>query len=117
MRETASASPASGMPLPSIDTAPLPRSAVGELGVMSGQPTFREPLHVGRPNVVDRPSLFARIDSMLDRRWLSNHGPFSHELEERIAELAEANEAVVVANATVGLEVLAVSLGLEGEVV
>jgi hypothetical protein len=29
-------------------------------------------LHVGRPNIGDRNALLARINDMLDRRWLSN---------------------------------------------
>jgi hypothetical protein len=39
------------------------------------QVNMNKPLYVGTPNVGDREALLARINDMLDRRWLSNNGP------------------------------------------
>ena len=32
--------------------------------------------HVGRPNIGDRERLLERINDILDRRWLTNGGPY-----------------------------------------
>lgn len=75
------------------------------------------PLYVGRPNIGDRAALLARINGMLDRRWLSNDGPLVKEFEQQIASLLEVKHAVVLCNATVGLEIASKALELSGEVI
>lgn len=75
------------------------------------------PLHVGRPNIGDRAALLARINGMLDRRWLSNDGPLTREFEQQIASLLGVKHAVALCNATVGLEIASKALGLTGEVI
>ncbi|GAA3854228.1 DegT/DnrJ/EryC1/StrS family aminotransferase [Streptomyces sedi] len=75
-------------------------------------PAFREPLHVGRPNIGDRDRLRERIDAALDRRWLSS-GPLVRELEERVAALAGTRHAVATCNATIGLQLAARAVGIE----
>ena len=57
------------------------KERIDDLAVLGGQPAFAEPLHVGRPNIGDRERLLERIDEMLDRRWLTNDGPFVREFE------------------------------------
>lgn len=81
------------------------------------EPAFAEPLHVGRPNIGDRARLHARLDRMLDDRWLTNGGPFVQEFEARVAEIAGVRHAVAVCNATAGLQAVAAALGLTGEVI
>jgi dTDP-4-amino-4,6-dideoxygalactose transaminase len=78
---------------------------------------FKEPLHVGRPNLGDRERFLERVNDILDRRWLSNFGPYHREFEERIAELCEVEHCVPVCNATVGLQLLVRATGMEGEVI
>ena len=46
------------------------------LAIFGGAPSFSSPLHVGRPNIGNREKLMERINDMLDRRWLTNDGPF-----------------------------------------
>ena len=75
------------------------------------------PLYVGRPNIGDRAALLARINGMLDRRWLSNDGPLVQEFEQRICGLLGVKHAVALCNATVGLEIASKALGLTGEVI
>jgi dTDP-4-amino-4,6-dideoxygalactose transaminase len=94
-----------------------PKARLADLAVLGGPPAFTEALHVGRPNVGDRARLHARIDELLDRRWLTNDGPLALELEERIAVIAGVRHCVATANATVALEVAIRALGLTGEVI
>lgn len=88
-----------------------------ELAIFGAPPRFSEPLHVGRPNIGDRGRFLARVDKMLDRRWLTNNGPYVAELEARIADDLEVEHCVAVSNATVGLQVAAKALGLTGQVI
>ena len=87
------------------------------LAVFGGEPAFSEALHVGRPNIGDREHLHRRIDEMLDRRWLTNDGPFLQEMETRITEMLGVRHCVATCNATIGLQLVAQALGLEGEVI
>ncbi len=43
-------------------------------------------LHVGRPNLGSRESFLAKVNDILDRRWLSNNGPVVQEFEREVAE-------------------------------
>jgi len=87
------------------------------LAVLGGAPTFAEQLHVGRPNIGDRERFLARMNDILDRRWLSNRGEYVIELERRICELVGVRNCVLVCNGTIGLELLVRALGLRGEVI
>ncbi len=51
-------------------------------------------LYVGTPNIGKRDALLARINDMLDRRWLSNNGPLVQEFEKRICELLGVKHAI-----------------------
>jgi dTDP-4-amino-4,6-dideoxygalactose transaminase len=88
-----------------------------DLAILGGTPAFKQPLHVGRPNIGNRERLFERIEDMLSRRWLSNSGPFVQELERRIAEFLGVNHCIAVCNGTIGLEISIRALGLSGEVI
>ena len=88
-----------------------------ELAVLGGDPAFDRKLHVGRPNIGDRERLLERITDMLDRRWLSNNGPFVQELEQKIAEMMGVKHCIAMCNATVALEIAIRALGLTGEVI
>jgi len=54
---------------------------------------------------------------MLDRRWLSNDGPFVKEFEIRIAAFLGVKNCVALCNATVALEIASRALDLHGEVI
>src|SRR5207249_6079452 len=85
--------------------------------IFGGTPAFVDKLHVGRPNIGDRGRLMARIEDLLDRRWLSNNGPYVQEFEERLADFIGVKHCVAMCNATVALEIVIRALGLEGEVI
>ena len=88
-----------------------------DLAVLGGPPAFAEPLYVGRPNIGDRGRLLARINDLLDRRWLTNGGRYVRELEARIAEQAGVRHCVAMTNGTVALEIAIRASGLSGEVI
>ena len=92
----------------------MAKSTVPELAVLGGTPAFAQPLHVGRPNLGDRERLFARFNEMLDRRWLSNNGPFVQEFERKISESLGVKHAICVCNATIGLEIAIRAADLSG---
>lgn len=93
------------------------KNSINELAMFGGGPLFTETLHVGRPNIGDRKQLMARISDMLDRRWLTNNGPFVLELERRLSDFLGVKHCVAICNATVALEIAARALGLKGEVI
>ena len=54
---------------------------------------------------------------MLDRRYLTNSGPFEREFEQRICEMLGVRHCVAMSNATVALEIAIRALDLSGEVI
>jgi dTDP-4-amino-4,6-dideoxygalactose transaminase len=88
-----------------------------DLAIFGGQPAFREPLHVGRPNIGHRDTFLARINNILDRRWLTNYGPMVQEFEHRVASYVGVKHCIAMCNGTVGLEIAARALGMKGEVI
>lgn len=72
---------------------------------------------MGRPNIGDRENLLQRMNDMLERRWLSNHGPYVQELEAAISQKLGVKHCIAVCNATVGLDIVARAAGLSGEVI
>ena len=90
---------------------------VTELAICGAPPEFKQELHVGRPNIGNRACLLQRINDLLDRKWLTNDGPYLQEFEQRICELTGVKNCVAVCNATIGLEILARTIGLSGEVI
>jgi dTDP-4-amino-4,6-dideoxygalactose transaminase len=93
------------------------KTGIEELAILGGRPAFSDRLHVGRPNVGDRAVLLARINDMLDRRWLSNNGVFVQELEQRVATFLGVKHCIAMCNATVALEIVIRALGMKGEVI
>ncbi len=89
-----------------------------ENSTISGRtPLFKEPLHVGRPNFGDRTRLLERVNDMLDRKWLSNNGPYVQEFEQRVAEMIGVKHCIALCNGTIALEIAIRALELKGEVI
>ena len=93
------------------------KAHIQDLAAFGGAPAFQEKLHVGRPNIGNRERLLERINDLLDRRWLTNNGPFVQEFEQRIAGLLGVKHCIAMCNGTVALEIAIRALGLEGEVI
>lgn len=88
-----------------------------DLAIHGGRPAFAQPLYVGRPNIGDRQRLLDRIEGMLDRRWLTNHGECEIEFETKLEKMLGVRHCIAVCNATIGLEIAARAVGLKGEVI
>ena len=88
-----------------------------DLAILGGEPAFAEKLHVGRPNIGDRDRLLARINDILDRRWLTNAGMYAREFERRVAEMTGVRHCIAMCNGTVALEIAIRALGFRGEVI
>lgn len=93
------------------------KSKPEQLAIFSSEPAFAEKLHVGRPNICNREALLTRFNDMLDRRWLSNNGPYVQEFEQRLKQALGVRHCIPVCNATVAIEIVARALGLHGEVI
>src|SRR4051794_2000062 len=87
------------------------------LAVMGAPPAFVEPLHVGRPNLGDTSRFLRRTTELLERRWLTNNGPFVVEFEARLSEFLGVEHVVAMCNGTVALEIAIRALDLTGEVI
>src|SRR3954447_11948824 len=92
------------------------KKTLDDLALFGGQAAFEQPLHVGRPNIGDRQKFSSRVNDILDRRWLTNDGPYVIKFEERITELTGLKHCIATCNATVALEIAIRALDLDGEV-
>ena len=88
-----------------------------DLAVNGAPPAFDQPLHVGRPNIVDHEAFLARVGRILDSHWLTNDGPTVQEFERRIAAYLDVKHCVAMCNGTIALEIAIRALGLTGEVI
>src|SRR5215212_732504 len=104
--------------MPILDTSLRPpKQALADLAFFGGRPAFEEPLHVGRPNIGNRQKFSSRVDDILDRRWLTNDGPYVVEFEKGLAELTHVKHCIAICNATIALEIAIRALGLKGQVI
>jgi dTDP-4-amino-4,6-dideoxygalactose transaminase len=92
-------------------------SEIDRLALFGGAPAFADTLHVGRPNIGNRERLLARINDILDRKWLSNSGPYVQEFQQRVADLLGVKHCIAVCNGAMGLEIATRAAGLSGEVI
>jgi dTDP-4-amino-4,6-dideoxygalactose transaminase len=100
-----------------LKSAAAAKVAVDDLAIFGGVPAFTGMLHVGRPNVGNPRRLLERMSGILERRWLTNDGPLVQELEARLASHLGVGHCVCVSSGTIGLQIAAAALGLEGEVI
>ncbi len=87
------------------------------LAIFGGKKSFSQPLHVGRPNIVNRDRFLQRVNQILDNRWLTNNGPFVQEFERNIASFLGVKHCISICNATIALEIAIRALSLKGEVI
>jgi hypothetical protein len=59
------------------------KNSVRELAVFSGRPAFKDPLHVGRPNIGRRERFLQLVNDIIDRRLLTNNGPLVQQFAPR----------------------------------
>lgn len=95
----------------------ISKTRLEDLAIFGGTPAFSEKLHVGRPNIGNRDRLLKRINDLLDRKWLTNDGPYVQEFEQRIANVVGVKHCIPMCNGTVALEIAIRAAGLTGEVI
>jgi dTDP-4-amino-4,6-dideoxygalactose transaminase len=88
-----------------------------DLAIFGKSPAFEAPLHVGTPNIGSRQRFLERVGDLLDRRWLTNAGPYVIEFERRLASYLGVRHAIAMCNATIALEIAIRGLGMKGEVI
>ena len=93
------------------------KTQIEELAIFGSHPAFNEKLHVNAPNIGNRSRFLEKINDILDRKWLTNNGPYVQELEGAIARRLKVGHCIAVCNATIGLEIAIRALGLRGEVI
>ena len=71
----------------------------------------------GRPNIGDRQAFIRRLNDILDRRQLTNDGPYLREFEQKLASFLGAKHCVVVCNGTQALQIAIRATELQGEVI
>lgn len=93
------------------------KETLQDLAIFGGLPAFSHYLHVGNPNIGNRNRLINRINNLLDRRRLTNRGPFVQEFEQKVIDLIGVRHCIAMTNGTVALEIAIRALGLSGEVI
>ncbi|MFC1584221.1 aminotransferase class I/II-fold pyridoxal phosphate-dependent enzyme [Fibrobacterota bacterium] len=90
---------------------------ISELASFNGRPFFNRKLHVGQPNIGNRENLIRRINKILDKKWLTNAGPYVQKFERQIAEYVGVKHCIAMCNGTIALENAIRALDLSGEVI
>ncbi len=90
---------------------------LADLAIFGAPPCFEQPLHVGAPNIGNRRKLMARINDLLNRRRLTNNGPFVRELEQKLSSFLKVKHVIAINNGTIALEIAIRALNLTGEVI
>ena len=93
------------------------KATLDDLAIFGGPREFDRPLHVGRPNIGDRSAILGRFSEALDRRWLTNDGPFLEEFEKRVTALTGVGHCVAVSSGTTALLLAIRAMELTGEVI
>ncbi len=99
------------------EVTPMHPGNIDKLAIFSGNPSFEETLHVGKPNIGDRDRLLARIENMLTTGRLSNEGPMVKEFEKELARELGVKHCIAVCNGTIALQIAIRALNLVGEVI
>lgn len=100
-----------------MDNVVIQNAGTKQLAILGGEPAFKSPLHVGRPNIGDRELFMEYANAIFDNRWLSNHGPFVIQFEQELSQFLEVKHCIAICNATVALEIAIRALGMQGEVI
>jgi dTDP-4-amino-4,6-dideoxygalactose transaminase len=93
------------------------KKSIDDFAIFGGQPSFKEVLHVGRPNIGDKERLLQRIGEVVDRRWLTNSGPCVEELEKGLRQLLAVSHCDCMCNATDTLQLAMRAMEMSGEVI
>jgi dTDP-4-amino-4,6-dideoxygalactose transaminase len=93
------------------------KKTIHDFAIFGGQPSFKQPLHVGRPNIGGKERLLQRISQIVDCRWLTNSGPCVEEFEQQLRQLLGISHCDCLSNATDGLQLAMRAMEMHGEVI
>lgn len=93
------------------------KAIVDDLARYGGRPLFEKPLPVGQMNIPSWERFKEEMQGIFDRCYYTNHGVLAQKLEEKLCSLLHVRHAVTVTNATIGLSLAALALGLKGKVI
>ncbi|MBN2860276.1 MAG: DegT/DnrJ/EryC1/StrS family aminotransferase [Sphaerochaetaceae bacterium] len=85
--------------------------------ILGGESAFREPLHVGKPNLPEKKTLCNYLDRIFNSRWLTNNGPLVIEFREKLEEFLQVKYCIPICNGTIALELAERALCFEDEVI
>jgi dTDP-4-amino-4,6-dideoxygalactose transaminase len=92
------------------------KQAASEFAIAGGSREFDRELPVGQLYFPNWEQYEQAMRGIIERRYYTNHGPLVRELESRLEGLLGVRNAVTVSNATVGLYLVALALGVTGSV-
>src|SRR5271157_4540555 len=92
------------------------KNDLGQFAILGGTPEFATELHVGQLYFPEWEQYEVAMRGIVDRKYYTNHGPLVRELEARLEDFLQIKNAVTVTNATVGLYLACLALGLEGQI-
>lgn len=90
---------------------------LSDLAAFGGTPLFKMPRHANAPHFPGRSEFMKRVGSIFDSNWFTNDGPEVVELERQISSFLGVKHCVLTSNGTLGLQLLARALSLQGEVI
>ena len=93
------------------------KRSAGDLAILGGSPAFTETQLVGRPNLPPFEDFTELMREAFERRWLTNRGPLVQQFEDQVAQISDAKHCIAVANATLGLQLVAHAAGIAEEVI
>lgn len=88
-----------------------------DFSVLGGSREFTTDLPVGQLYFPPWERYEEAMRGIIGRRYYTNHGPLVTELEERLEQQLGVRNAVTVSNATMGLYLVTLALGLTGKVI
>ena len=92
------------------------KNCLSDFALAGGTREFSAEQHVGQLYFPEWAQYEAAMRGIIDRQYYTNHGPLVRELEARLEDFLRVKNAVTVTNATLGLYLAYLALGLEGKI-
>lgn len=110
---------ATGLPCRSDCVSARPAYWIGAARTPLALPetSLDDPIYVTRPYLPPLAEFVPMLETIWDRRVLTNSGPFHQELEARLCDVLDAPYVSLTSNGMLALSVALEAVGLEGEVV
>jgi dTDP-4-amino-4,6-dideoxygalactose transaminase len=90
---------------------------INNLALLGGKAQFSDPLNVGQMNLPKRRNFEKAFRDIFTRRYYTNHGPLTQELENRLSAFFDVRNVVTMTNGTIARMLVAKSLNLRGKVI